>query len=156
MHIRLIAVGGRQPAWVGGAFDEYAKRLPRPWRFRLDEVPTASRGGDARAGRAVEAEGEQVLRKLRPAERLMLLEETGEALSTAELAGRLTDWLAAGADLAFVIGGPDGVSDACRERADFRWSLSRLTFPHGLVRVVVAEQLYRAWTVLEGHPYHRE
>lgn len=155
MHIRLIAVGGRQPDWVGRAFDEYAKRLPRPWRFRLDEVPAASRGGDARAGSAVEAEGEQVLRRLRPAERLMLLDEAGEALSTAELASRLTDWLGAGTDLAFVIGGPDGVSDPCRERADFLWSLSRLTLPHGLVRVVVAEQLYRAWSVTAGHPYHR-
>lgn len=155
MHIRLIAVGGRQPAWVGEAFEGYAKRLPRAWRFRLDEVPTASRA-DSRAERAVGAEGQQVLRRLRPAERLMLLEEAGEPLSSRELAGCLKAWLSAGSDLAFVIGGPDGVSDACRERADFVWSLSRLTLPHGLVRVVVAEQLYRAWTVIEGHPYHRE
>jgi 23S rRNA (pseudouridine1915-N3)-methyltransferase len=155
VHIRLIAIGGRQPAWVSEAFDNYAKRLPRSWRFRLDEVPAAGRGS-AGAARAVEAEGQQVLRKLKPSERLMLLEEAGEPLSSKELAGRLRAWLSEGADLAFVIGGPDGVSDACRERAHFMWSLSRLTLPHALVRVVVAEQLYRAWTVIEGHPYHRD
>lgn len=155
MHIRLIAIGDRQPAWVGQGFDEYAKRLPRQWRFRLDTVPAARRGGDGRASTAVEIEGEQALRRLRSSEQLVLLDEAGQGLTTLELAGRLRDWQALGDDLAFLIGGADGASAACRERAAFRWSLSGLTLPHGLVRVVVAEQLYRAWTVMEGHPYHR-
>lgn len=155
MHIRLIAVGDRQPAWVGEAFDAYAKRLPRQWQFRLDAVATARRRGESRPDAAVEAESKAVLRRLGPTEQLVLLDEAGIALTSAALAARLSDWQAEGNDLCFVIGGPDGVSVECRRRADFRWSLSKLTLPHGLVRVLFAEQLYRAWTVLAGHPYHR-
>lgn len=156
MHIRLIAVSDRQPAWVGDAFDEYAKRLPGQWRFRLDVVSTARRSGDqSGAGKAVETEGSKVLRQLKPSEQVVLLDETGQEYTSAGLASQLQNWQSAGSDLTFVIGGPDGVSAACRERANSRWSLSLLTLPHGLARVVLVEQLYRAGTLLQGHPYHR-
>ena len=155
MHIRLIAVGDRQPSWVAQAFDDYARRLPRQWQFRLDAVGTARRAGDGDAAKAKAAEGQKVMQKLRPAERVVALDERGRQWSTAELGERLHAWQADGKDLAFVIGGPDGIAADCLERADLCWSLSRLTLPHGLVRVLVAEQLYRAWTLGTGHPYHR-
>jgi 23S rRNA (pseudouridine1915-N3)-methyltransferase len=155
VHIRLIAVSDRQPAWVDDAFDEYAKRLPGHWRFRLDTIGTSSRAGSKTPEQAVEAEGVKVLRQLKASEKLMLLDETGMQWTSGELATHLEEWQKAGSDLAFVIGGPDGVSAECAERADCHLSLSRLTLPHGLARVLLAEQLYRAWTLLEGHPYHR-
>jgi len=104
----------------------------------------------------MEAEGEQILSRLKADEQVVLLDERGKQLTSSSLAARLTDWQAEGRDLCFVIGGPDGVSSACRDRANFTWSLSDLTLPHGLARVLFAEQLYRAWSLQAGHPYHRE
>jgi 23S rRNA (pseudouridine1915-N3)-methyltransferase len=155
VHIRLIAVGDRQPAWVIDAVESYAKRLPVQWRFRLVPVATAARAGEAGAQKAVEQEGRGVLRKLNAAECLVALDERGQQLSSGELSARLADWQQDGRDVALVIGGPDGLSKDCLGRAEFRWSLSRLTLPHGLARVLVVEQLYRAWSLIEGHPYHR-
>ncbi len=155
MHIRLIAVGDRQPAWVDAAFDSYAKRLPVQWRFGLEAIATAARAGEGGARKAVELEGQGVLRKLKPGERLVALDERGDALSSRELSAVLEGWQHDGQDIALVIGGPDGLSQECLGRAALRWSLSRLTLPHGLARVLVAEQLYRAWSLLQGHPYHR-
>ena len=155
MHIRLIAVGDRQPAWVSQAFDEYARRMPPQWRFRLDVIGTARRVNDADAARATAAEGRKVLRMLQPAERVVALDERGRQWSTPEVTERLREWQAGGKDLSFLIGGPDGLAADCLERAELSWSLSKLTLPHGLVRVLVAEQLYRAWTLSAGHPYHR-
>lgn len=155
MHIRVIAVSDRQPAWVGKAFDDYAKRLPRHWNFRVDTVATARRMAGSQASAAVAREGEKVLRQLKPGENLVLLDERGTEWTSVELAGKLDDWQLSGGDIAFAVGGPDGASSALRERAGCLWSLSRLTLPHGLARVLLAEQLYRAWTLLEGHPYHR-
>lgn len=155
MHLRLLAVGDRQPAWVDDAFADYVKRYPREWRFRLDALPAARRRGREAADRAVAEEGAELLVKLSGDEFVVLLDERGTELGSAELAGRLEAWQADGRDLAFLIGGPDGVSADCRARADFTWSLSRLTLPHGLARVILAEQLYRAWSLSAGHPYHR-
>ncbi len=151
-----MAVGDRQPPWVNDAFRNYAERFPREWKFRLDAIATARRGKSDKSGRAMEAEGEQVLARLQDAERLVLLDERGKQLSSRSLATTLSDWQRDGRDLCFLIGGPDGVSDACRRRADFTWSLSDLTLPHGLARVLLAEQLYRAWSLQTGHPYHRD
>lgn len=155
MHIRLLAVGDRQPGWVDDAFDTYAGRFPREWRFRLDTIATAKRAKKEAVTRAMETEGERLLAKLGPDEQIVLLDERGKHLNSKALAMRLSDWQADGRNLSFIIGGPDGVSAACRDRADFTWSLSNLTLPHGLARVLLVEQLYRAWSLQTGHPYHR-
>ena len=155
MHIRLVAVGDRQPAWVDDAFGLYAERYPREWKFRLDTIATARRGKNDKSDRARVAEGEQILAKLGKTEQAVLLDERGTQLSSLKLSERLADWQRDSRNLSFIIGGPDGVSEACRQRADFVWSLSRLTLPHGLARVLFAEQLYRAWSLQTGHPYHR-
>jgi 23S rRNA (pseudouridine1915-N3)-methyltransferase len=156
MHIRLLAVGDRQPPWVDDACGAYTGRFPREWKFRLDVIPTVRRQKNDKTLKAREAEGELILAKLNAGERLVLLDERGRQLDSKGLAGRLADWQADGRDVCFVIGGPDGVPDACRQRADFTWSLSALTLPHGLARVLLAEQLYRAHSLQTGHPYHRE
>lgn len=156
MHIRLIAVGDRQPAWVDEAFGAYAARFPREWAFRCDAVPTARRQKNDKPARARELEGEQILGRIGTAEQVVLLDEQGRQSSSQGLAEQLGRWQRDGRDLCFVIGGPDGVSAACRDRADAVWSLSQLTLPHGLARVLFAEQLYRAWSLQSGHPYHRE
>lgn len=156
MHIRLIAVGDRQPAWVDDAVATFVARLPGNWRFRIDELPTARRNKGESAGRAVAAESRSIVDRLGASEQLVLLDETGRQLTSALLARQVGDWQADGRDLAFVIGGPDGVHESLKAKAAFRWSLSRLTLPHGLARIVCVEQLYRAWSLLAGHPYHRE
>jgi 23S rRNA (pseudouridine1915-N3)-methyltransferase len=156
MHIRLIAVGDRQPGWVDDAFAAYTARFPREWKFRLDAIPAARRGKNDRSARAKQAEAEQILSKINAAEQVVLLDERGSQLSSSGLAGRLGAWQADGRDLCFVIGGPDGVAGTVRDRADLSWSLSNLTLPHGLARVLFAEQMYRAWSLQVGHPYHRE
>lgn len=156
MHIRVIAVGGRQPGWVDDAFDSYAARLPREWKFRLAAIAAAKRGKNERSGRAAEVEGQRILAAIRTDEFVVLLDEAGRQYSSSELAASLGRWQSGGRDLCFVIGGPDGVPAICRERADLVWSLSALTLPHGLARVLLAEQLYRAWSLQVGHPYHRE
>lgn len=155
MHIRLIAVGDRQPSWVDAAFETYMKRLPRQWQFRLDLVASAPRSRKSGGEGAKKAEGEKVLAKIRDAEYVVVLDERGQEYSSSELAERLSDWQNDGRDLVFVIGGPDGVAEECLARADLRWSLSRLTLAHGLARVLFIEQLYRAWCLASGHPYHR-
>ena len=155
MHIRLLAVGDRQPGWVDEAFNIYMGRFPREWGFRLDTIATAKRGKSQAATRAIETEGELLLAKLAPDEQVVLLDERGKQLNSKSLATKLADWQADGRNLSFIIGGPDGVSAACRERADFTWALSELTLPHGLARVFLAETLYRAWSLQTGHPYHR-
>lgn len=155
MHIRLLAIGDRQPGWVDEAFNSYSGRFPREWRFHLDTIGTAKRVKGQAATRAIEAEGDLLLAKLAPDEQVVLLDERGKQLNSKSLALRLSDWQSDGRDLSFIIGGPDGVSAACRERADFTWALSELTLPHGLARVFLAETLYRAWSLQTGHPYHR-
>jgi len=140
---------------VDEAFGTYSTRLPREWKFRLDVIPTVRRQKNDKSRQAMEAEGELILAKLQPAEQVVLLDERGRQFDSKELAGKLSDWQADGRDLCFVIGGPDGLSEACKQRADFSWSLSKLTLPHGLARALFAEQLYRAWSMQTGHPYHR-
>jgi len=155
VHIRLLAVGDRQPSWVDEAFSTYSERLPREWKFRLDVIPTVRRNKNDKSRQAMEAEGELIVAKLGQSEQVVLLDERGRQLTSKLLAGKLSDWQIDGRDLCFVIGGPDGVADSCKQRADFTWSLSQLTLPHGLARVLFAEQLYRAHSLQTGHPYHR-
>jgi 23S rRNA (pseudouridine1915-N3)-methyltransferase len=156
MHIRLIAVGDRQPGWVDDAFDDYSARFPREWKFRLDALATARRVKNDKSSKARETEGEQILARIDPGEQVVLLDERGKHYSSSELSNRLGGWQADGRDLCFIIGGPDGVSGAVRDRASSTWASSNLTLPHGLARVLFAEQMYRAWSLQVGHPYHRE
>ena len=156
MHIRLIAVGDRQPSWVDDAFGAYSGRFPREWKFRFDSIATVRRTKNDKSDQAMVTEGEQLFAKLNANERVVLLDERGKQLTSQALTENVSNWQADGRDLSFVIGGPDGVPDACRKRADFIWSLSSLTLPHGLARVLFAEQMYRAWSLQMGHPYHRE
>lgn len=150
-----MAVGDRQPSWVDEAFGIYTGRFPREWKFRLDTIATVRRNKNESSQKAMAAEGEQILAKLVATEQVVLLDERGKELSSRTLAARLADWQSDSRDLCFIIGGPDGVPDTIRQRADFIWSLSRLTLPHGMARVLLAEQLYRAWSLQAGHPYHR-
>jgi 23S rRNA (pseudouridine1915-N3)-methyltransferase len=156
VHIRLVAVGDRQPTWVDDAFGRYSGRFPREWKFRIDRIAAARRSKNSKAQDATDAEGEQILARIKTNEQVILLDERGTQLTSQALASRLSDWQSDGRDLCFVIGGPDGVSQACQQRADIRWSLSQMTLPHGLARVLFAEQLYRAWSLQSGHPYHRD
>lgn len=156
MRLRLITVGSRQPAWVDAAVADYLRRFRSPWRLELVELEATPRSAQRGASAAVEREGERVLAALRERERVVLLDEHGKQLATRELADRLGRLAAATPDLALLIGGPDGHAPAVRARAAESWSLSRLTLPHGLARVLLVEQLYRAQSLAAGHPYHRE
>ena len=156
MHIRLLAVGDRQPTWVDDAFGIYTERFPREWKFRLDTIATVRRNKNDKSRQAMEAEGELITAKLNQTEQVVLLDERGKQLTSKSLASKLSDWQSDGQDLCFVIGGPDGVSDSVRQRADMMWSLSQLTLPHGMARALLSEQLYRAWSLQTGHPYHRD
>ena len=155
MHIRLLAVGDRQPSWVDEAFGIYTERFPREWKFRLDTLSTVRRNKNDKSRQATETEGDQILGKLGSSEQVVLLDERGKQFSSKGLAGKMADWQSDGRDVCFVIGGPDGVSENVRQRADMSWSLSQLTLPHGLARVLFAEQLYRVHSLQTGHPYHR-
>lgn len=155
MHIRVLAIGDRQPGWVDDAVGNYAQRFPREWKFRLDTIPTVRRNKNDKSKQAMDAEGKALLAKLDSAVQVVLLDERGKQLNSQSLARQMSAWQNEARDLCFVIGGPDGVSAACHQRADFVWSLSNLTLPHGMARVVLSEQLYRAWSLQNGHPYHR-
>lgn len=155
MKIRLIATGGRMPDWVSQALRDYRARLPRHWQFDILELPLAVRGKAQDPRRAMAAEAERVLRALAPAERLIALDERGRSWDSLQLSTQLAAWQQDGRDLSLVIGGPDGHADSVLARAEQRWSLSPLTLPHAMVRIIVVEQLYRAHSLLSGHPYHR-
>lgn len=143
------------PAWVESGFLEYVKRLPPECALQLVAIEPGYRGKGASVERAIAEEGQRMLKAIPRAARVVALDASGTHLSTETLAEQLASWLSDGRDLAWLIGGPDGLAAPCLSRAEWRWSLSRLTFPHPLVRVIVAEQLYRAWTIVQGHPYHR-
>ena len=152
--MRLVAVGQRPPAWVSDGFTEYARRLPRDMALHLTEISPAPRK-NVPVQRARGMEGERLLQQVGPGDCVVALDVTGVQWSTPQLAQHMDDWRMQGQDVAFLVGGADGLASECLERADRVWSLSALTFPHALVRVILAEQLYRAWTLLSGHPYHR-
>jgi 23S rRNA (pseudouridine1915-N3)-methyltransferase len=160
MHIRLISIGRRMPRWVEQGFGEYAKRLPASCRLELIELEPARRTAKGTRSAAdlerIRAdEGERLLRAIPDGSLVVALDERGRTWSTADLGRKLTAWLGDGRDVALLVGGPDGLAPGCLQRAEQRWSLSPLTFPHPLVRVILAEQIYRAWTLVQGHPYHR-
>jgi len=154
MQIHLIAVGNKMPSWVQQGYNEYAKRLPRECELVLKEIsPDKRRSGDI--ARITKDEGERMLAALPPRAHIVTLDIPGKPWSTEDLAKSLRRWLENGQSVALMVGGPEGLSQEVRDKAQESWSLSPLTFPHPLVRVVVAEQIYRAWSLLNNHPYHR-
>lgn len=155
MQIHLIAVGDKMPRWVQDGFSEYAKRLPPECALRLVEVAAGRRGKNADIPRVMRDESERLLAAVPRGATVVALEVGGASWSTGQLAGQLDTWMNSGHDLALLVGGPDGLTDEVRSAARQLWSLSDLTLPHPLVRVLLAEQLYRAWSILRNHPYHR-
>jgi 23S rRNA (pseudouridine1915-N3)-methyltransferase len=155
VKIHLIAVGDRMPGWVEAGYREYAKRLPRECRLALHEIPAGKRGKNADLARLIRDEGARQLAAIPAGCRVVALDRTGRQMDTEALAADLKKRLAGGQDLALLIGGPEGLAPECRRRADATWSLSALTLAHPVVRVVLAEQLYRAWSILRNLPYHR-
>lgn len=155
MQIKLIAVGNRMPDWVSSGYEEYAKRLPRECELVLKEIAPGQRGKHADIARAMADEGQRMLRAIPMGDRVVALDLNGREWSTQQLSQSLARWLGDGRDVSLLVGGPDGLAPECLARADERWTLSALTLPHPLVRIVVAEQLYRAWSILQNHPYHR-
>jgi 23S rRNA (pseudouridine1915-N3)-methyltransferase len=155
LRLSLITASNRQPEWVEQGADDYAKRLRGRCTLEIKTVPLARRTATAPVERAVQDEGERLLAQVPPGAHVVALLEAGKPWSTKDLAAKLESWMRRGAPVALLVGGPDGLSPDCAARANERWSLSNLTLPHGLVRIVAAEALYRAWSLLENHPYHR-
>ncbi|WP_286236762.1 23S rRNA (pseudouridine(1915)-N(3))-methyltransferase RlmH [Neptuniibacter halophilus] len=155
MKVRIIAVGGKMPAWVNQGYAEYAKRLPADFQLELVEIPLGHRGKGSDPARAMRQEGDQMLAAIPKGDRVIALEVLGKNWSTGQLAEKVEAWRMDGYNISLLIGGPDGLDPRCSSMADQKWSLSALTLPHPLVRVLLAEQLYRAWTVIQGHPYHK-
>ncbi len=156
MRIRLIVVGKKMPDWVQSGYQEYARRLPREINLELIEVALAHRSKNADIARLMKKEGETMLSHVKPNDHVVGLEVEGHAWSTQNLADTLRNWQEMGKDINLLVGGPDGLSEECISRINQSWSLSKLTLPHPMVRVLIAETLYRAWSVNAGHPYHRE
>jgi 23S rRNA (pseudouridine1915-N3)-methyltransferase len=156
MRISLIAVGTKMPAWVSQGVEEYGKRMPRELKLDWCEIPLARRGKGVNAQQLCTREGQQIIKAIPAGDKVIALDVLGKRLSTEQLAQQLEDWQMSGDNYSLLIGGPDGLSRECLERADRRWSLSDLTLPHPLVRILLAEQLYRAWTITVNHPYHRQ
>jgi len=156
MRVSVVCVGHKMPAWIQAGFGEYAKRLPPEIRLEVVELKPEEKTSGKTVEKARALEGERILAAIPEGATVYALDEKGRPVTTQGLSVLLAGWMRDATHPAFVIGGADGLSEAVRNRADKLVSLSALTLPHGLVRVLLAEQLYRAWTILAGHPYHRE
>ena len=156
MKLWLIAVGQRQPAWADAAYGEFAKRFPAELKLELKAVKAESRSGGKTAEQLMQAEALRIEAVIPKGVRRVVLDETGSRVTTMQLSERLESWMAGGRDVALLIGGPDGLASSIKDSADERLRLSDLTLPHAFARVLLAEALYRAWTVMVAHPYHRE
>ncbi|WP_416305077.1 23S rRNA (pseudouridine(1915)-N(3))-methyltransferase RlmH [Neptunicella sp. SCSIO 80796] len=156
MRIQIIAVGSKMPAWVEQGYQEYARRLNADVVLQLTEIPAGKRGKNADIARILHKEGQQTLAAIPKGNRIVTLEVTGRPWTTPMLAKNMADWLMDGRDVSLLIGGPEGLAPECIAAAEQKWSLSPLTLPHPLVRIVVAESLYRGWSLNNNHPYHRE
>jgi 23S rRNA (pseudouridine1915-N3)-methyltransferase len=155
LRLSLLTASNRQPTWVDDGAADYAKRLRGRCTLETKTPPPARRTASTPIDRAVADEGERLLAAIPAGAHVVALDERGKPWTTKALAARLDAWMGVGAPVCFLVGGPDGLAPACIARAADRWSLSPLTLPHGLVKVIVAEALYRAWSLLEHHPYHR-
>ena len=156
MRLTIIAVGTRMPGWVEEGVAEYHKRMPRELQLVWKELPLGHRGKSGSAAQAMAKEGEAMLKAIPAGDRVIALDVQGKQRSTPQLAAELEQWLMSGDNYSLLIGGPDGLAPECLAKAERRWSLGDLTLPHPLVRIILAEQLYRAWTITVNHPYHRE
>jgi 23S rRNA (pseudouridine1915-N3)-methyltransferase len=155
MQFIVAAIGQRMPAWVQQGWAEYARRLPRPFTLELREVPLLKRSRNADIGSLRKRESDALLDCVPPGFRIIVLDERGRQRSTMELAQQMENWMREERGVCFLVGGPDGLSQQCRQQAHDNWSLGQLTLPHPLVRTILAEQLYRAWSITQNHPYHR-
>lgn len=155
MQIYLISIGQKMPGWVKQGYDEYAKRMPRECSLILKEIPAGKRGKNSDVKRIVRDEGEKMLAAIPKNCLIVTLDVPGKAWTTPMLADAMHGWLNSGQDIALLVGGPEGLAESVKQLAQQSWSLSKLTFPHPLVRIVVAEQIYRAWSIINNHPYHR-
>jgi 23S rRNA (pseudouridine1915-N3)-methyltransferase len=155
MQLQVAAVGQRMPGWVNDAWHEYARRMPPGMALSLREITLAKRGKNADTKRLTRIESTALLEAMPVRAKLIALDVKGQSWSTEKLAQNLETWMGDGQDIGFMIGGPDGIAPEVLQKAHIRWSLGPLTLPHPLVRVVLAEQLYRAWTITQNHPYHR-
>jgi len=156
MRLLLVAVGQRQPAWADAAYEDFAKRFPPEMRLELKAVKAEPRSGGKTAAQLMAAEAQRLEAACPKGARRVLLDERGTRLTTVQLAERMNAWRGDGRDVVFVIGGPDGLDPSLKATADETLRLSDLTLPHAFVRVLLAEALYRAWSLAIGHPYHRE
>lgn len=156
MKLLVVAIGQRQPAWADEAWADFAKRFPPEMRLELRALKAEPRSGGKSAAQCMAAEAGRIETALPKGVRRVVLDERGTRLSTAQLAERLAFWRGDGRDVALVVGGPDGLDAPLKASADETLRLSDLTLPHAFVRVMLAEALYRAWSLMEGHPYHRE
>jgi 23S rRNA (pseudouridine1915-N3)-methyltransferase len=155
MQLLVAAVGQRMPSWVTEAWTEYTRRMPPGLTISLREISLAKRSKNADTKRLTAVESRSLYAAMPKRARVIALDVKGQTWSTEKLAARLEQWMGDGRDVGFMIGGPDGIDAETMIKADDRWSLGPLTLPHPLVRVVLAEQLYRAWTITQNHPYHR-
>ncbi len=155
MKLAVLAVGHRQPAWVNEACAEYLKRMPRELPASVTEIKPEARGSKTRE-QLLAAEKTRIREALHPGSRIVVLDEKGDDLTTLKLAKRLEAWMQDGRDVALLIGGADGLDEEFKQQADDKLRLSSLTLPHGMARLLLCEQLYRAVSVLKNHPYHRE
>ncbi len=156
MRIQLLAVGTKMPSWVEQGYQEYARRFPTDMPLQLTEINAGKRGKNADIKRILQKEGENTLAAIPRGNRIVSLEVTGKTWDTQQLAKQMQNWQMDGRDVSLMIGGPEGLAPSCIEAAEQTWSLSALTLPHPLVRIIVAESLYRAWSLNNNHPYHRE
>lgn len=155
MRIRIIAIGTKMPDWVEAGYAEYAKRMPRDVVVEMVELPLAVRSKNTDIQKAMEKEGEAIMAAIAKGEQVIVLDVKGKAWSTEQLAENLAAWKMSGDNFCLLIGGPDGLSPAILQMASIKWSLSPLTLPHPLVRILLIEQLYRACSILQNHPYHK-
>lgn len=155
MQIYFLTVGTKMPSWVQQGYDEYAKRLPRECELILKEIPAGKRTKNSDTARIIREEGERILAAIPQNCHVVTLDLGGKLWSTPQLAKSLERWQGNGQHVALIVGGADGIAEAVKQIAKESWCLSNLTFPHPLVRIIVAEQIYRAWSILQNHPYHR-
>lgn len=155
MQLLIVAVGHKMPAWIETGYNEYAKRMPPDCRLQLKEIKPVDRSGSRNAETVMAMEKGRIEEALPKNARLVVLDERGKDLTTLQLSQYLNQWRQEGGDVAFVIGGADGLDAELKKKADLTIRISSMTLPHGMVRVLLAEQLYRAWSITQNHPYHR-